>query len=340
MLSAVGADKSASIHDTCLRCHDRTATSPNHGFDPAKNSCASCHAAGSYDAVTTCTAAPAALLMAPTPFTTPPIWRRRATRAVYAGGQACSSCHSAALKTAHTASSAGNVTCAGCHNDTALGSATQVKASWTNDQCTDCHTAASVHTAFETAGGTAATHRPPPLLGCGASGVGCHTTCDLRRCTRPHPGGCATCHAPDKDMSAVSKTCGQATGCHATNAFHAGISGNDTTHTATAMSAVVDNGNGYTGNACTDCHTSNLKSSHDKAGPTSNLGWTSECTDCHNSTAPINGSAVVQSNWTPKYCARRVTRRATTPTRPVIPVRRQVPTPARAATPTTRWTCA
>ncbi len=51
-LSAVGANKSANIHDTCLRCHDRTATAPNMAFDPAKDSCASCHASGSYNSAT------------------------------------------------------------------------------------------------------------------------------------------------------------------------------------------------------------------------------------------------------------------------------------------------
>ena len=222
---------------------------------------------------------------------------------VYAGGQNCSSCHSGAMKTAHTASSAGSVTCAGCHNDSTLGASAVVKASWTGKKCTDCHTTASVHTAYETGAGIANTHKATSTAGCGASGVGCHTTYEFGALHAATAAGCATCHAADKNMATSAKTCGQATGCHTTGTFHAGITGTDTTHTATAMTTLVDGGNGYTGNTCADCHTAALKTAHDKTGPTSNLGWTNECTDCHNSTSPVNGSAVVASGWAAKTCA-------------------------------------
>ncbi|NTU72060.1 MAG: hypothetical protein HGB10_09620 [Coriobacteriia bacterium] len=302
-LAAVGTDKSSTIHDNCMRCHDRTATAPNMAFDPAKNSCGSCHASGTYNSASSVHNGTGGLADGTDSTHHTATLAAGSYAAVYAGGQTCTTCHSGALKTAHTASSAGSVDCAGCHNDTTLGSATVVKANWTAKTCTSCHTTSGVHTAYETGTGIAASHKATSTAGCASSGAGCHSNADMGALHANTAAGCVTCHAADKNMAAVSKTCGQSTGCHTTGTFHAGVTGSDALHTAATMGTQVDPVSGFSGNTCQDCHTGTLLTAHAKTGPTSNLGWTNECTDCHNSLTPINSAAVVAGNWTPSECA-------------------------------------
>ena len=216
-LSQVGVTNvvNTNIHSNCL--HPPTTALrplPTVAYNPANDTCGSgceCHAtAGLYNTTTFVHngATGAGLADGNDTTTTPPTWHRPATQASTPAARPARAATPCALKTAHTASSAGSVTCAGCHNDTTLGWAAQVKASWTNNRCTDCHTATGVHTAFESGRRHRRRTRPPrrPAVLPQVSAATPPTT--WPRCTPGTPGGCATCHATDKDMSAVSKTCG------------------------------------------------------------------------------------------------------------------------------------
>ena len=295
-LAAVGADKASNIHDTCLRCHDRTATAPNVAYDPANNTCGSCHAAAAYDAVTSVHNGSGGIADGTDGDHHTADLATAGYSAVFAGGQQCSTCHSGVLKTAHTASSVGTVDCVGCHNDTSLGSAGVVKANWQNDRCTDCHGASGVHTAYETAAGGSASHEATSAAGCESSGSGCHDAADLGVLHAAATNGCATCHATDKAMTGVAKTCGSGTtGCHAEKTADHAAAG------AHGFSATSDYNVG-TGTGCTNsgagCHgTDATHSSFASYHPTSG------CTagECHTSsdkaafTATYNGDATCAS---------------------------------------------
>ena len=264
VLSAVGADKSTSIHDTCLRCHDRTVRllAERHAVRRRATSYYLFHRGGA-------TALPHQRLL-----------QRRApasTQYYHRTGQACAvtgddSAHHTANGMASTENSgtATNV-CSDCHIGTlasehattgpsaspsrsvAPRAATRatppaattppparsprgppaVKNNWNSGSklCSDCHTAK--HDAIATV------HAGSSTAGCGASGAGCHTTYDLAALHRNRAGGggcrLSGCHDPaTKSVRPSTKTCGQATGCHLSTQYNA------TQHNGTGGASLAD----------------------------------------------------------------------------------------------------
>ncbi len=284
-------------------CH----TSPSKATYAGNGDCQSCHD-GSF------TNAPTRATLATDHYNETTHTATGMSDTVSAGGSAsatCSTCHNPAggLYSQHTGITppAGStygttVACVECHNDTDVSGNIVMLAGWTNDACSDCH---SVTSAAPQHGTSAPVVNATSSQGCGASGTSCHTTYNVHSIHKDAAAGCTLSNCHDSGAQGLKPsvtTCGEATGCHTPDTFHVGITGTDATHTADAMTTVWDGGNGFSGNTCSDCHASGLKTAHDKTGPTSNLSWTNECTDCHNSTSPVNGSAVVASGWTPKEC--------------------------------------
>ncbi|MDZ4168890.1 MAG: cytochrome c3 family protein [Coriobacteriia bacterium] len=244
------------------------------------------------------------------------------TTPINAGGSAsatCTNCHaptvggsSNGLKNQHSSITiAGSpygsaLACGECHGDTRSFGYAQVVANWTNNTCADCHSALS-----SSPHDHAATPVAVAEVGstCGSTGSGCHNSTDLHALHKDAAGcnltGCHNyaiqAHRP------TAKGCGGATSCHTgyTNTSHgAGITGNEATHTAAAMTTVLDaTYNAGGANTCADCHSAGLEAAHAPA-ITGNLGWTAPtCLSCHNSTTPVNSVNVVKTTgWPAKSC--------------------------------------
>lgn len=356
-LAQVGTPSTtANIHLNCLRCHDHTgsATVPAPGggnmkWDPAKDTCGNgreCHnIAGQYpvagDPVHRNGLADAANgddTAHHTGVTANKTNYPETAAGVYSDNLACTGCHSNTLKTAHsvTSTNGGAVTCLECHNGsgaiTAATAAGQVKANWSTDKCTDCHTPVSTHASFKTGAATySATHSATMNAGCSGSGTGCHgSRPDSLTAVSPagemaqlHPTpGCSansgtsatSCHALNKPMAAIGKTCGTGSNCHntyTTTAGHANntITANDTTHTVTAasMDTSADATFAY-GVQCKNCHSSGLRSAHTtvtvamESGNTWAAGASPYCTNCHNATTPDNAASVIKTTTWNKTC--------------------------------------
>ncbi len=240
----------------------------------------------------------------------------------------CSTCHSAQLGSAHATTtvtsnlgsghSAWTNLCTNCHNEDRAPTAsasTQVKApaNWTNNACTDCHSP-SYHNTYATG------HTGTSTQGCGASGDGCHNTYDLALLHgKTKTNGCQVtgCHdAVNKPMASAAKSCGSGGACHTTYtaSSHGGtVTGNETTHTASAMSTILDaTYNAGGANACNNCHSAGLGNAHKDTSTTAvlksgNQGWAgtaqATCSDCHNATSPDNAVASIKTDsWSPNTC--------------------------------------
>jgi len=271
-LGMAGADKTVNIHNDCLTCHDKAGAAAwaygagvNLKYNPTAKNCGQatgCHTSGYYSTVTKFHNVGQGSLVNGDDAKHTAAGMTTAVGA-YANNNTCATCHSAKLNTAHaTTSLASDATCSsggtgnlGCHNSTALpNSPTQVKGSWTNDLCSDCH--ATSHTTY-----TLGTHTT--LVGTAGTADGCVTggchlagaTSDVRLIHDRASSGCsamgqdskdgnsganAACHALDKPMVSGTIGCGSgttaATKCHVnhTNSNH-GISAG--------------------GQACYKCHT-------------------------------------------------------------------------------------
>jgi len=346
-ISQVGTPSTtANIHTSCLRCHDRAATATtwtngmlttpaNMQWNPALDTCGGteCHASAYYNPSAGATQFQHRIGQADV-VTGNDTDHHTASAALMASAEnsgtatnVCSDCHIGTLASEHattgpaaspikvgctTGGYAGNT--AGCHNTTtgtiAAGSAAQVKAGWTNNLCADCHTAK--HNAIAT------THIGTSTQGCGASGAGCHSTYDLAALhkNRAGGGGCklSGCHdAANKSQRPAAKTCGSGQACHTAYTPTAGhfastTTGNEATHTATAMASKLDTATYTYGNACSDCHSSGLKSAHTTTTAvldSARAAWTTPyCANCHNSTfAEANSVTTIKTNsWSAKTC--------------------------------------
>jgi len=142
----------------------------------------------------------------------------------FGGGNVCTTCHSAGLKTAHT-TKAGWTTpyCLNCHSSaTPVNSVTTIKTdSWSLQTCDQCHVTngPGKHTTY-----TLASHTADD----GASTcTTCHSTYDVRILHNKAGRGCTSsgtdrkgfvnpgCHALNKDMGATPMKCGSGMGgCH------------------------------------------------------------------------------------------------------------------------------
>lgn len=334
-LSQVGTPSTtANIHSTCLRCHDRAGaaswtvsllTTPgNVKWSPTSNTCGAatgCHPSTYYSTATQFHRVGQGDVTNGDDATHHTANATSMTSVVTSGTatNTCNDCHLGTLVAEHATTSIGAVGCTtggsstkGCHNTTtgtvAAGSAAQVKASWTNDTCADCHTAQ--HNAIGTV------HTATSTQGCGASGAGCHTTYDLVTLHKGTAGGCkfSGCHdTANKSKRPTIKTCGSGGGCHTSYTSTVGhrastITGDDTTHTATGMASKVDSATYSYGNACSDCHSATLKSAHTTVTATLDSGhtpWTTPfCADCHNSVnIEANSVTTIKTDsWSAKTC--------------------------------------
>lgn len=348
-LAAVGTPTTtANIHANCLRCHDRagSATVPAPGggnmrWNASLDTCGQggeCHNIGTQYPTAGEPIHRNGLADAATGNDTDHHTGAAATKAtypetaagVYSDNIVCTACHSNTLKAAHAtlSTNGGSVTCAECHNGSGLiSSATaagQVKGDWTANKCTDCHTPASTHTAFESTLGYSANHASTSAAGCATSGAGCHTNAPRAttavapagEMAQLHPtAGCSassgtsgtSCHALNKPVASIAKTCGTGNNCHSSYTATAGhsagaVTGNDAAqHMAT--SGMTDNLDAaYVNNdTCNVCHSATMTTAH-----STRQGWTgSYCADCHNATSPVNSVAVIKkaTPWATRTCA-------------------------------------
>jgi len=202
------------------------------------------------------------------------------------------------------------LTCYECHNKNAstvsLTKSDALGGTAWNGQCTQCHNgvggiAAATHlTTIPVATGSS-------TQGCATSGAGCHATSNLHELHKGDGKGadpaCSTCHLyTQQGLMPTSVTCGTGGACHTayTSASHSGLTGDDSTHTATGMAASIDaTYNVGGGNLCSSCHSAGLKTAH-----TTKAGWTTPyCLDCHNSTTPVNSVTTIKtSSWSAQTC--------------------------------------
>ncbi|MBA4370850.1 MAG: hypothetical protein C0418_04650, partial [Coriobacteriaceae bacterium] len=229
------------------------------------------------------------------------------TIGVGSASAACSTCHSAAMKTEHATTSIGAIGCVDCHTNVASVNASAVVASgWAAKTCDECHV-----TNGPGKHGTYATgHVASSTAGCASSGAGCHPSTDLRTIHSGKAGGCqfSGCHdavgaIPNK------KGCGSGGDCHTNKsaASHTPVTGDDTTHTANAgyMATKVDAA-GLLLLDCTGCHINTLRSEHNTVAPVT-YGPSISCTECHNNTgssgAPSSSVSVIKPGPWNDFCS-------------------------------------
>ena len=202
------------------------------------------------------------------------------------------------------------LTCYECHNKNAstvsLTKSNALGGTAWNGQCTQCHNGAG--------GIAAASHltsipvaTASSTQGCATGGAGCHVS-NLHTIHKGDGVGadpaCSNCHLyAQQGLTPTGTTCGSGGACHQshTSVSHNGLTGDDTTHTATAMTTKID-GTTYDaggGNTCSSCHSSGLKTAH-----TTKAGWTTPyCLDCHNSTTPVDSVTTIKTDsWNAQTC--------------------------------------
>lgn len=314
--AGVPAYGNSVIHTSCLRCHDRTGaeswssamigSGSNMRYNPATKTCGQatgCHTSGSYSATAHRIGRGDAVTGNDTKHTATS--GMGSTLSVGSASASCAACHSATLASAHATPLTGWASaCGSCHNSTLGGSVSPrtVKADWPTKSCLECHAAgapADKVGGWHAAYGTTA-HVASSPLGCGNTGIGCHTSTDLAQLHSKRTNGCqlAGCHdAVDKPMALASKSCGQGGGCHTgyTLTSHGTANGNDAKHTATGMTTLV--GTEYNaGRTCAQCHVGTLLSAHTGTAA-------STCSDCHGATSPINANKVIKTDGWNATCA-------------------------------------
>jgi hypothetical protein len=345
-LSQIGTPSvTANIHTGCLRCHDRTATATtwtsamlttpaNMQWNPALDTCGGteCHTSAYYNPAAGATqyqhriGQPTVVtgidtdhhLADATSMATSLTWNTASAR--------CDQCHASTMTASHATSAVAN-TCLGCHNSNGttgllIHADDVVKSNWSPKTCDECH---GTHGNAKHNTYTAAAHTGTSTQGCTNSGAGCHgTETDLRTLHQARTGsattfGCliAGCHdSVGKEMSGAAKSCGVGGVCHNTYtaSSHGGtVTGNETTHTAIAMTTILDPTYDAGGaNTCANCHSAGLALAHKETSTTlvlksGNTGWgiTAQaiCSDCHNATAPDNSVTVVKTDrWSAQTC--------------------------------------
>ena len=235
---------------------------------------------------------------------------------VTAGGtatSACASCHDLGLRNAHGAGGGGfssttkgvYVTCQECHAYNANVTSEVKTLSWQNNNCADCHNATDMATSVMHNATTAPVVNGTSTVGCGASGIGCHGTYDLHALHKDAASCAITgCHAKNKNMAAVDKTCGEAGDCHNNTNFtatqHNGstrglVNGTDTSHTAGATQMTATYTLDTKTAACSACHAAALFTEHNRATSTLSAAGATKCLQCHNDSATTAG--IVNADW-------------------------------------------
>ncbi len=319
-LSSVRTKDPNGLHETCLRCHDRTASGGNRAYDPEAASCGasrSCHNTPGFWAPSDPVHPGQAgqRIDGTDPQHTAGAVQANAGTVDPASGvySKCGDCHAMALGTEHTRPNASlaatpPTTCAACHNHSAA-TAGVVRDGWpgraSSLACSACHAANQQHAAIETA------HRATTLDATGTPVAtacvrsGCHATADLR--VLHARTGCTTsgCHRPSGDIRGSGvRTCGgpaASGGCHA--AMHAGVNGNDPLHTAGPAQANAGYADTVSGRTvqCLKCHNMSLRSEHTRPNASIETGAGSICTRCH--TATPNVRQVIVGDWAARETA-------------------------------------
>lgn len=246
--------------------------------------------------------------------------------------KSCLACHTVyhgEIATVHAGVTPADATCLGadCHlnNSTDLIGVHAGKA----NSCvlSGCHTTASkdgrpaTKTCLTCHPGKSDTHGDHPFTttsdfdasaqeGCTNSGAGCHGSDPVREARKYHPT-CAGCHA-SASYSGYRTRAGnfECVNCHNGNYANApdvvALDGsvpnghyNETTHTATSMTRVVNAG-GTASASCSTCHATSLYSAHGSMS-SSAYGTSLSCYECHND-AGSNGNAQVAANWAADRC--------------------------------------
>jgi len=305
-LSLVGAPSTGgNIHESCLRCHDKSASGGNMAYDPEKKTCGEgrdCHgASGGYDyqsgvhagAGGTADSKDAAHHTAGTA-------QSGAVLVDASGVQvACSSCHVFVLGAEHTRPSASisggeGTLCTRCHNAN-IGTAQVVKASWpakdSSNACEQCHNGKA---APATHGDISAAHVGRELDPAGTADpgacatVGCHGSADLRVSHKAIGCNISGCHrSSGAALESYKTACG---GLDADTSCHIGYSrDNHFVSHAADLSGTVGGIEYAAGEnvGCFGCHVTDLADEHGNtlaAGRTDG-GGASSCDMCHDGLA-------------------------------------------------------
>lgn len=308
-------DGDDGLHDTCLRCHDRTRSDGNLAYNPAASSCGAnraCHNRDGFYA----RARPIHQDAAGMPVDgtdrrhTATLDQAEAQSTDIASGVTsyCSDCHGMVLGTEHARPNSALVdfqpnVCAGCHNASDE-TAAVVKDGWPSRTspwaCEACHGFENVaHENIDTAHAavTLDATGTPTISACASAD--CHETVDLR--VLHSRTGCTTlgCHQPDGDIRGLAvTTCGgpdTGVACH--TRMHAGVDGYDTLHLAGDAQrdeSMEDTASGLFP-TCAECHTMLITTEHERPNSSLVEGDGSVCLKCH--TANPNVIGIVDGDW-------------------------------------------
>lgn len=301
-LALVGTPTPAgNTHRDCLRCHDRTASQGNLGYDPDKRTCGEgrdCHfAAGAYNP-TTGVHDGAQGLADGTDAAHHAAGKVQAQAVLDDSSGArvpCVRCHSTVLGVEHARPSASisagaGTLCTRCHNHS-IGTAQVVKAGWqakdSSAACTQCHNgigAAAKH-ADTTAAHVGAEFDPAGAEMVGACAAdGCHVSADLR-VVHDRPGcNIQGCHrSSGAALESFRVGCG---GLDADKSCHVGYSRDNhfVSHAADLAGTVA--GIEYIAGrnvGCFGCHVVDLAVEHGNTLAAGRLdgGGASSCDICH-----------------------------------------------------------
>lgn len=299
----------------CKTCHEYTGVGciPCHG--PQQHECTGCHDGSMEGAANTARLTknypkghyrPSAHEALGTEFGQ--VLRGAADGAAHA---ACSDCHSADLKTAHTGLTVRedsrygeDVGCAECHNDKKSGALTEVKRKWKKHRCEDCHGESSPAPMHAT--DIASKIEADDPAGCGSTGAGCHQGTDLHAMHADEPVTCSGsaaagepgCHGLGAESSVPTATaCGAGEGsCHARHRTDTYSHKNDASAhvpgTNAQRNAVWTDALTGVGTPCGSCHATDLGVEHGRAhSPIAG----NTCLGCHNANAAT--VRAVRDSW-------------------------------------------
>lgn len=232
-LSEVGSSTAGGLHETCLRCHDRTASGANLAYNPSAKSCGSgraCHDAGrDYDPTTAVHAGKRLVDGSDDKHRATGIASGSYTDTATGLVLGCTACHDMAQGPEHdrpNSSLAGKKVsaCEGCHSDSEL-TASLVKQGWDNrtspTACDNCHTPSGVSPVHDRVGiahvGREFDETGTPVPGT-CEGKGCHATLDLRVLHKTTGCTATECHQRVRNINGLNtRSCGgkdAATSCH------------------------------------------------------------------------------------------------------------------------------
>jgi len=319
----------AGVSCSTGKCHDASATNHNNAAFDGTISCLVCHGQGSSTPTTWYVNAPVVSVLTTTTGAAKGHYNETThtagsqTATVSAGGTAsaaCSACHSGVsagidgLSAQHQGLAASQVTnaaytdmtCSECHSYS-VGISAVITGKWPTKTCGACHSGSAGMAPIQHSA-TAPVVTGTSTLGCGATGVNCHTTYDLHAIHKNSAAGCnqTNCHdATKQGVKPTLKSCGTGNSCHTT--YTVATTYSPATHTKSAETTdhaptnTTQETATWQSVACGSCHNitkadGGLAAEHGSTTSTRTTHAGSVCLNCHNNPNAGLASAIA-TGW-------------------------------------------